>query len=67
MRRVDRVVHCKTYSTHSDKQNVEIWDVGSMKKATQVARHKAGTRVERGIRYVSDQTDKGFTPNSLAI
>ena len=38
-----------------------------MNKSTEVTRHKAGTKVEQGIHYVFDQTDKGFTLNSLGI
>ena len=54
-------------TAYQNKGHVKIWDVGLMNKATQVARHNAGTRVERGIRYVFDQTNKGFTPNGLVI
>ena len=38
-----------------------------MNKSTEVTRHKAGTKVEQGICYVFDQTDKGFTLNGLGI
>ena len=46
---------------------LELSDVGLMNKSTEVTRHKAGTKVEWGIHYVFDQTDKGFTLNGLGI
>ena len=54
------VQNCQTFD--STTVVLELSDVGLMNKST---RHKAGTKVEQGICYVFDQTNKGFTFNGL--